>query len=246
MASRVDPMLTSALMLAVTLNFEPTRAGVTALILSGSNPMRRLSAFLSGIYMMGLIVGLLVLFIFHRVFVGSSDFQVANVQIGIGVAALVLAAFVATNIKLPARSRKSSTSEVSADDPQNDLELAKVGIMTKLLTHSARITGESPPWVLVVLGMVCSLPSIDFVAVLLLIAASGASAPTQIGVLLVFLTVGNSATVVPLLCYRIAPGKTIDKVHTFQRWIRSRSRRDVAIMLAVLGGLLIAAGVANL
>jgi hypothetical protein len=239
-------MLTSALMLAVTLNFEPTRTGVTALILSGSNPMRRLSAFLSGIYMMGLIVGLLVLFIFHRVFVGSSDFQVANVQIGIGVAALVLAAFVATNIKLPARSRRSSTSEVPVDAPQNELDLDKVGLLAKLLTHSARITSESPPGVLVVLGMACSLPSIDFVAVLVLIAASGAPALTQIGVLLLFLTVGNSATVVPLLCYSIAPSKTMDKVHAFQRWIRSRSRQDVAIMLAVLGTFFIAAGVMNL
>ena len=246
MASRVSAMLTSALMLAVALNFEPTRAGMTALILSGPNPMRRLSAFLSGIYTMGLIVGLLVLFIFHRAFLGSSDFGAAKVQIGIGFAALVLAALIAANIKLPTRSRRSSTSGVPADAQQNELDLDKVGLLTKLLTHSARVTSESPPWVLVVLGMACSLPSIDFVAVLVLIAASGAPALTQIGVLLLFLTVGNSATVLPLLSYSIAPSKTIDKVQAFQRWIRSRSRRDFAVMLAVLGTFFIAAGVTNL
>ena len=81
---------------------------------------------------------------------------------------------------------------------------------------------------------------------LVLIAASGAPALTQIGVLLLFLTVGNSATVLPLLSYSIAPSRTIDKVQAFQRWIRSRSRRDFAVMLAVLGTFFIAAGVTNL
>jgi hypothetical protein len=244
MASRVAAMLTSALMLAVALNFEPTRVGMTALILSGPNPMRRLSAFLSGIYTMGLIVGLLVLFIFHRAFLGSSEFGAAKVQIGIGFAALVLAALIAANIKLPTRSR--SKSGVTADAQQNELDLDKVGLLIKLLTHSARVTSESPPWVLAVLGMACSLPSIDFLAVLVLIASSEAPALSQIGVLLLFLTVGNSATVLPLLSYSIAPSKTIDKVQAFQRWIRSRSRRDVAVMLALLGTFFIAAGATNL
>ncbi len=237
-------MLTTALLLAVALNLEPTRAGVSALILAGPNPIRRLWAFLCGIVMMGLLVGLLVLFVFHRALVGHSEFDAAKVQIGIGVAALVIAAIIgATPRRSSATLRRPEDGDAGGQDRD---DLPEVGFLTKLATHSARITSSSPPWVLFTMGLACSLPSIDFMAMLLLIAASEAPAVAQIAVLLMFLIIGNSATVIPLLSYRIAPAATLRRVEAFQSWIRSRTRRDVALIVAALGLLIIAAGVVNL
>jgi hypothetical protein len=240
-------MLTTALMLAVALNFEPTRAGVAALILMGRNPLRRLSAFLCGIYAAGLLVGALVLFVFHRALISQGNIKSGQVQIFIGVAAIVVAVFVAANVKVPQLSRRTPPSEQTTTDADgNETEFPQVGFVTKLLSHSTKITNGSPAWVLFVLGVACSLPSIDFMALLLLIAASGAPAVVQVGTLFMFLTLGNLATVLPLLSHRIAPEATVRKVEAFQKWIRSRSRRDIALIVALFGLLIIATGVMNL
>ena len=175
-------MLTTVLMLAAALNLEPTRAGVTALILAGPNPIRRLAAFLCGIYVAGLVVGVLVLFVFHHALLGRTDIPTGKVQIAIGVAAIVIAVFLFADIKLPQRRRRSPAADgvtIGADDTPS--EIAHTGFLTKLLTHSTRISNNSPVWALFVLGLACSLPSIDFMALLLLIAASGAPAAAQVG-----------------------------------------------------------------
>ena len=62
------------------------------MILAGPNPIRRLWAFLSGIYVAGLVVGILVLFVFHHALVARGNIDVGKVQIGIGAAAIVVAA----------------------------------------------------------------------------------------------------------------------------------------------------------
>ena len=238
-------MLMTALMFAAALNFEPTRAGVAALILAGSSPLRRLSVFLSGIMVSGGVTGLLVLFVFHHAFDNLGSFGPGMVQIGTGVAALAIAALVAANVKLPQLSRAARPSErVPADG--EPAEIAQVGLFTKLLKQSSKITDASPVWLFFVLGLACSLPSIDFVALLLLIAASGAPALAQIGVLLIFLTLGNLATVLPLLSHRVAPEATLRRVESFRTWLRSRSRRDFALILTLFGGVMIALGVVNL
>lgn len=240
-------MLTTAFMLAVALNFEPTRAGVAALILMGRNPLRRLSMFLCGIYAAGLGVGALVLFVFHRTLISQGNIKGGQVQIFIGVAAIVIALLVAANVKVPQLSRRSPPTEpASTGADGSETEFPEVGLLTKLLSHSTKITNSSPAWVLFVLGVACSLPSIDFMALLLLIAASGAPAVVQIGVLFMFLTLGNLATVLPLISHRIAPAATLRKVEAFQNWIRSRSRRDIALILTAFGLLIIATGVMNL
>lgn len=240
-------MLTTALMLAVALNFEPTRAGVAALILMGRNPLRRLFVFLCGIYVAGLVVGILVLFVFHHALISQGNIKTGQVQIFIGVAAIVIAVFVAANVKVPQLSRRPPPDEPTTSDVDgNETEFPEVGFLTKLLSHSTKITNGSPAWVLFVLGMGCSLPSVDFMALLLLIASSGAPAVVQVGTLFMFLTLGNLATVLPLVSHRIAPEATLRKVEEFQTWIRSRSRRDIALILTVFGLFIIATGVMSL
>ena len=240
-------MLATVLMLAVAQNLEPTRAGIAALILAGPNPIRRLWAFLSGIYVAGLVVGILVLFVFHHALVARGNIDVGKVQIGIGAAAIVVAAVIAANVKMPRAMRKSPADDtVTFDSDDNHTEIAHGGFLAKLLTHSTRITNSSPAWVLFVLGLGFALPSVDFMALLLLIAASGAPAVGQIGALFLFLTLGNLATVVPLVSHRIAPATTLRKVEQFQAWLRSRSRRDVALIVAVFGLMIVATGVMNL
>ena len=50
----------------------------------------------------------------------------------------------------------------------------------------------------------------------------------------------------PLVCYLVAPDRTRATLSALQDWVRTRRRRDVAILLAAVGCVLIGAGLAGL
>lgn len=237
-------MLTTVFILAVTLNFEPTRAGVAALILSGRNPIRHLAAFLGGILLMAFVVGLLVLFVFHHALARQEMLEAGKIQVGIGVLLLVLAVILATNVKLPSLRRRSATTKPATET--DDIEIPQSSLISRVLTHSAKVTDRSSPSFFFALGLGFALPSVDYTAMLLLIASSGAPAVAQIAILLMFLMIGNLVMIIPLVCYRLAPRATLMRVDEFQSWLRSRSRREVAAMAAALGIVVIALGVMNI
>ncbi|ETZ88013.1 hypothetical protein L829_1568 [Mycobacteroides abscessus MAB_030201_1075] len=99
-------MWITLLVMAIAVSFEPFRLGMTVLMLNRPRPMLQLLAFLSGGFVMGMAVGLVVLFAFRNVSTGSAHFTLPRVQIGIGVAALLVAALVASRLRgrLPTRS----------------------------------------------------------------------------------------------------------------------------------------------
>ena len=85
-------MWITLLVMALAVSFEPFRLGMTVLMLNRPRPQLQLLAFLCGGFVMGTTVGLVVLFTFRHVSTGSAQFTLPRVQIGIGVAALLVAA----------------------------------------------------------------------------------------------------------------------------------------------------------
>ena len=65
------PMILTVLLMALAVSFEPFRVGMTVLMLSRPKPALQLMAFLLGGFAMGTTVGLIVLFIFRRILLGS-------------------------------------------------------------------------------------------------------------------------------------------------------------------------------
>jgi Sap, sulfolipid-1-addressing protein len=63
-------------------------------------------------------------------------------------------------------------------------------------------------WVAGVAELGIALPSIDYLAALAVILASGAAALTQVGALLMFNVVAFALVEVPLLAYLLAPQPT--------------------------------------
>ena len=125
-----------------------------------------------------------------------------------------------------------------------------------------RVRGDRPPgalatrvrqlldgrslWTAGVAGLGIALPSVDYVAALALIVASGAAATTQIGALLLFNLVAFTLIEIPLLCYLVAPDRTRAALTALNDWVRSTGHRGVAVLLAVVGGVLLVAGLAGL
>lgn len=217
------PMLVTVLLMAVAVSVEPFRMGMTVLMLNRPRPALQLLAFLAGGFAMGTAVGLVVLFAFRRSVQGSSSFALPNVQIAVGLLALTIAAIVAAN--LPAR----------------------MGVRpTRLAAPFQRLLGRHSLTVAGIAGLGIALPSVDYLAALAVILASGASALTQVAVLLMFNAVAFALIEIPLLAHLLAPRATARWVAALHGWIRSRRRVDVALLLAAAGCAFLAVGTVGL
>ena len=210
-------MWITVIAMSIAVSLEPFRIGMTVLMLSRPRPVLQLLAFLAGGFLMGLSVGLVVLFLLRSAVMGSTRFTLPNVQIVIGVLALAAAALLLTGV-LPA---------------------------PKLSTRTLRFVHGPSLWFAAVAGLGIALPSVDYLAALALIAASGAAPATQVGVLLMFNAIAFTLVEIPLLAYLVMPARTKQLMATLNDWIRSRRRREVGALLAGVGAVLVVAGVAG-
>jgi hypothetical protein len=207
--------------MALAVSVEPFRIGMTVLMLNRPRPALQLLAFLCGGFAMGVTVGLVVLFVFRHALLGSSHFTLPNVQILIGLLALVAAAVVVIHGR-----RRLQPTRLS-------------GAAQRLLNGPSLLVAG-------IAGFGIALPSVDYLAALAVILASGAAASTQVAVLLMFNVVAFALVEIPLLGYVLAPQATLKWVESLHNWIRSRRRVDVAIVLAAVGCVFLAIGVTGL
>jgi Sap, sulfolipid-1-addressing protein len=215
-------MLISVLVMAFAVSLEPFRIGMTVLMLNRPRPMLQLLAFLCGGFAMGLTVGLVVLFAFRRRLLGSTYITLPKVQILLGVLALLVAAVLAA---------RAFTGPFGRE---------------RLATLAQRLLNGRSLWIAGMAGLGIALPSVDYLAALAVILASRAAAMTQVGALLMFNVVAFALVEIPLLAYLLAPQRTRTSMVALHDWIRSRRRVEVATLLAAVGGVLLAAGVAGL
>lgn len=226
-------MWASVLVLAMAVNFEPTRPTLVPLMLARPRPIAQLTALFVGSFGMGLAAGLLVLFVFHQTPLGTDRTNGAKIQIAIGVTALIVAALTASNIPWHAlRPAFLTTGSGGADDgsPAEQTPMDKVAERARAVLRK----GNSP-WLSCLLGLGIGLPSVDYLAVLIVIGASGAPPATQVAALLMFLLLGNIFVAIPLAAYLASPDKTRQWIDRFQVWIRARNRRQIAAVVAAVG-----------
>ncbi|MFI5506563.1 GAP family protein [Mycobacterium sp. NPDC051804] len=214
-------MWITLLVMAVVVSLEPFRVGMTVLMLNRPRPLRQLLAFLGGGFAMGVTVGLVVLFVVRSA-VRPEQFTLPRVQVAIGALALLIAAMLSV---LPTRVR-----------PGRD----------RVSAWGRRLAGGSSLRLAAVAGLGIALPSIDYLAALAVIAASGAPASTQIAALLTFNAMAFVFVEIPLLAYLMAPGRTQAATTSLYASLRSRGRRGFAVLLAVIGCVLLSVGLAGL
>jgi hypothetical protein len=223
-------MWITLLAMAVAVSLEPFRIAMTVVMVNRPRPLLQLLAFLVGGFAMGIVVGTIALFVLRPAF-GSAHFTLPKVQIVVGSILLINAAVVATGV-LGRRGDRGVSQAASTSGP--------------LMTRTKQLLNSPSLWIAGVAGLGIALPSVDYLAVLALIAASGAAATAQLGALLLFNVVAFGFVELPLVCYLIAPDRTRATLSELQDWVRRRRRRDVAILLAVVGCVLLGAGLAGL
>lgn len=215
-------MLITILVMAVAVSLEPFRIGMTVLMLNRPRPMLQLLVFLAGGFVMGMTVGLVVLFVLRRRLLGSTYFTLPTVQIAIGVLALLGAA--------AALTLKRTTA-------------ASPG---KLTARARQLVNGRSLWLAGVAGLGIALPSVDYLAALAVILASGAAAMAQVGALVMFNVVAFALVEIPLVAYVLAPARTRSAMAALHDWIRARRRLEVAALLGTVGIALLGVGFAGL
>jgi hypothetical protein len=119
-------------------------------------------------------------------------------------------------------------------------------ILGPLLAHARQLLDGRSLWAAGIAGLGIALPSVDYVAALALIVASGAAAAVQFGALMLFNVVAFGLVEIPLLSYLVAPDRTRAMLSALYDWLRARGRLGVSALLAVVGCALLAVGFAAL
>lgn len=219
-------MWTTVLILALALNFEPNRLAIIGLLLLRPHPIRQLLVFLITSFITSSSAGLIILYLVHRGSFLKSESSSALMQIGVGAVAVLAAIVLFSNIPLSRRKPE-------------DAEPGKPSARERLLQSSS-------PWLAVILGVGNALPSVDYIALLLLIASSGLSPRMQAVTLFTFLIVANTVLLIPMFSYVVAKERTVNALEGLRTWVLARSRKDFAVLLGLAGSLLIAVGVHRL
>ncbi|MFN6547389.1 MULTISPECIES: GAP family protein [Mycolicibacterium] len=215
------------LVMAAAVSLEPFRIGMTILMLNRPRPLLQLLAFLIGGFAMGTTVGMIVLFIL-RPALGSAHFTLPRVQLAVGALALLAAAVLAAG------------RPASMFGPRPDREPGP------LMTRFRQVLGGHSLWTASVAGLGIALPSVDYLAALALIVASGAAAATQLGALLLFNVVAFGLVEIPLISYLVAPERTRAALSALHEWLQTQRHRKVAAVVATVGAVLVVVGLVGL
>lgn len=231
-------MWMTVLLLAITVNFEPTRIGLVPLLLARDKPLLQLWAFLAGSVTVSLTAGFLVLFVFHRDSFGIGRFDPGWIQITLGIIALVSSVIILQRWK-NTRPRKSLASA-------DRLSLSTKPSLGRRFAELVRriLRKDSAPLVAALVGICVGLPSVDYLALLAFIAKSGTPPLDQAAALITFVLIGSLVVFLPLVGLMVARERPLGRLHRFGQWIRLRCHTPLhyAGLLAVAGCLLIGLG----
>lgn len=230
-------MWTSVVALALALNFEPTRFALLPMLLSRSRPVAQLLAYALGSLTVNLFFGLLILFVFRHNPLGADASTGGKVQVAVGLLALLIALIMAVRSRAV---RKKGTVEAGEDVEKT------TGIDKAFVGARAILRKGGSPWFAGLLGMGVGLPSVDFLAVLVIIATSRTPPLEQAAALVTFVVIGGAVVMAPLISYVFAPARTLAHIEKFATWTRSRSQVEYAAVLAVAGTILVVVGYTRL
>ncbi len=239
-------MWATVLILAGSVIFEPIRLGLVILLLNRRRPLLQLIGFLCGGFTMGVGVGLVVLFALRTAPV-IGHLTVAEVQVGSGLTALLIAVVLSTTVTLQkVFPRAPAVTAVGGQGGVTLLERPPESGLQRLTDRARCFLQGDSLYVAGISGLGAALPSANYMGSMAAVLASHAAPVAQVQALLAFNLVAFTMAELPLISYLAAPQKTRAFMAALQTWLRSRSRRDVAALLGAGGGVMLMLGLANL
>jgi hypothetical protein len=214
--------------MACVTSTEPFRLAMTVVMLGRPRPVLTLLSFLAGGFITGMTVGVVVLFGLRSVITQSQELLLPLLEIGLGIVSWLIAAF------LILRRSPDQDSVNQACHPEKNVPKRFATLRSYLNGHSPVIAGLT--------GISIALPSVDYLAALAVILASGAAWTTQVSALLMFNFISFAFVELPLAGYLFAPERTRLAMTRLNDWIAAHRRLTVAGGLAIVGTILIITG----
>ena len=166
----------------------------------------------------------------------SSPFS-AYIQVAIGALAVSIAALVVARFW----ARQGAPVPVAGDEaPVAPLE-PNIATGSSRRSIRGRLEGGSVV-VAFVAGLGLATPPVEYLAAIVSILASGATAVAQVGAPLMFTLVALMVAEAPLISYLATPAKTLAVVERLNSWMGARSHAIPAVVVAALGVLLMVTG----
>jgi hypothetical protein len=264
-------MWSSVLAIALLMALNPVRLGITLLVISRPRPVQNLLAYGVGSLIMSglpLLVPLTVLHLTPRFRSLAQDLAtpataasstVGQIQIGMGVLALSIAALMTVRFlvhqraHLPTRGGNPSTLALDSNTPPaisrllgraQDAPTEGGSAIRRLLgrAHNAWVNGSL--WVALVIGMgLVPIDTVLFVATI--IVASGAAIGTQVSAAIAFVVVFLAVVEIVFVSYLATPAKTQAVLRLLHDWALAHRRQVLVVTFAVIGVSLVTRGMGS-
>ena len=246
-------MWVTVLLMAVIAGLDPARIVAIVVILSKSRPVRLLVAYLVGGFGVSMIAGAVLLFVLDEISTGSRSGLPADIDIAIGVFALLVAVLVGTGIagqvrdKVQQRRRvkasaRADAAGTAADQPTDVAHSA----LQKLPAPIQKALQRESIWVAWLAGVAIGMPSVYYLAAIAAVAGAHASVATSIAALVVFNLIAFLLTEFFIVGFVRAPEATRQRVNHMYAWTTEHHRLVVTVLATVVGVYLIILGIGKL
>ena len=169
----------------------------------------------------------------REVNLASSSPTVAGIQVAIGVFAVLIAARL--------WARQHAPVPVTGGDSSVLLLEPNTATGSSRLSIRGQLEGGSLV-VAFVAGLALATPPVEYLAAMVAILASGATAAEQLGAAVMFTVVAFTVVEVPLITYLATPAKTLAVVQRLNLWISERRQAIPALVVGSIGVLLLVTG----
>jgi Sap-like sulfolipid-1-addressing protein len=235
----------TVLALALFAGADPVRIGIAVLLFTRPRPVLHLVALWLGGMAVGVVLALGVLFGLHdialgvlrRVELATASSTVGQIQIGVGVLALVVAASIAAGFSV----RQRTPVGAPAVDP---LYPDEPPASSRLSTRALDALRAGPPWITFLVGVLITT-DFRYLAALTAILASGVAFGTQVSAAAVYTVVALAFVEIPIASQLAAPAGTHAVMARVHGWVKCRRRAVVGLIVAVLGVCLMTSGMGH-
>lgn len=229
----------TVLAIASWVSIDPTRLVIGGVLMSRPRPRHNLLSYWLGGLAAGIVPGLgAFLLLRDSLPMVMEDarstvlrFTGGYFQIAIGVLALLIAAVVSAYGGAPSGPVLQPLTPTAP---------------ARLTARVRRALQGGNPWVAFGIGLVSTMPPVDYLVVLIIIVSSRAAIGTQLGAVVIFTVVVLALVEVPLVSYLVAPAKTQVAMLQLQRWAAVHRRRILIVVPAVAGLMLVTAGISSI
>lgn len=210
--------------------------------------MRRLVAYYIGGFGVSLIIGVVIVFLLDVASIGKRSSIPPDIEIAVGVLALLVAVLVGTGIAARVRDRAQARrpSDPGSGKPPTAEGIERLPGFEKLPHRVQDALRSESPWIAWIVGVSVGMPTAYYLAAIAAILRSGVGTAGQIGALLVFNLIAFAVAEIPLVSFAIAPDATRASLYQLHKWISTHQRLVITTLAVIVGVYLILVGISKL